>query len=204
MSASTVVVVAAKQLSFIWKDYGLKLHVPTKCLPVGLSQCNITVMVSIAGQYDFPENRHPVSAIFWLRCEPPCNFVKPVTLEMDHCAKQENVSKLRFVKATCSQKNISYTFRKSKKEGHGIFNEHTSYGVLELHNSSGIGVVQKDSMEIGREYCAMLFYVRKPILGHEFQIHFVVTWNTIAHLSVRSSNLAQIVWLLLLFSDFRL
>ena len=189
MSASTVVVVTAKQLSFIWKEYGLKLHIPDKCLPIGVSQCKITIMVSIAGPYDFPENCHPVSAIFWLRCEPLCNFIKPVTLEVDHCAKRENILKLCFVRATCSQKNIPYTFRELKKEGPGVFNEHTSYGILELHTFSGIGVVQKDSVEIIREYCAMLFYLGKPVLSHEFQIHFVVTWDTIAHLAVRCSNL---------------
>ena len=184
MSASAMVVVTANQQSFIWKDYGISLHIPDKCLPMNINQCNIAIMVSIAGQYDFPENCHPVSAIFWLRCEPICSFVKPVTLEIEHCAKRENTSKLCFVRAVCSQKNLPYTFQKLKKEGPGVFNDHTSYGVVELHSFSGIGVVQKDSTEIEREYCAMLFYLGKTVPSYEFQIHFVVTWDTKAHLSV--------------------
>ena len=173
--------VTADKKNFTWKEYGLKGYIPDKCLPVGTNQCKITIMVSIAGQYDFPGNCHPVSAVFWLRCEPICTFVKPVTVEMDHCAKRENTSKLHFVRAVCSQKTLPYTFRKLKE---GTFNEHTSYGVVELHSFSGVGVVQEDSREAEREYCAMLFYLGKTVSSYEFQIHFVVTWDTQAHLSV--------------------
>jgi hypothetical protein len=181
MIASTTVTITDKRDSFIWKGYGLKLHVSEKCLPVGLDQCKITIMVSTAGQYDFPVNCHPVSAIFWLRCEPLCIFVKPVTVEMDHCAKRANVSKLCFVRANCSQRDLPYTFRKLKE---GVFSQHASFGVVELRSFSGIGVVQEDSAEIERDYCAMLFYIGKTVSSHDFQIDFVVTWDTKAHLSV--------------------
>ena len=101
---------------------------------------------------------------------------------MDHCAKRENASKLHFVRAVCSQKDLPYTFRKLKD---GAFNQHTSYGVVELCGFSGIGVVQEDSTgEVEREYCAMLFYLGKTIPTSEFQIHFVVIWDTKAHISV--------------------
>ena len=60
-----------------------------------------------------------------------------------------------------------------------------SYGVVELHSFSGVGVVQEDSREAEKEYCAMLFYLGKTVSSYEFQIHFVVTWDTQAHLSVR-------------------
>ena len=181
MNAVTTVVITVDKQSFTWKEYGLKLHVQHQCLPTDIDQCKITIMVSIAGQYDFPENCHPVSAISWLRCEPMCTFVKPVTLEMDHCAKRENASKLHFVRAVCSQKDLPYTFQKLKD---GVFNQHTSYGVVELRGFSGIGVVQEESTEIEREYCAMLFYLGKTVPSCEFQIHFVVTWDTKAHISV--------------------
>ena len=181
MVASTTVLITAAKETFTWKKYGLKLHVLYECLPLGMNQCKITIMVSVAGHYDFPENCHPVSAIFWLRCEPTCKFIKPVTLEMDHCAKRENASKLCFVKATCIQRYLPYTFKKLKE---GSFNQHTSYGVIELHSFSGVGVAQEDSTEVEREYCAMLFYIGKTVHSCEFQIDFVVTWNTKAHLSV--------------------
>ena len=191
MITSTTVVITDKRKSFTWKGYGLKLHVSDKCLPVDITQCKITIMVSIAGQYDFPENCHPVSAIFWLRCEPLCSFVKPVTIEMDHCAKRANASKLRFVRASCSQKDLPYIFRKLRE---GVFNQHTSYGVVELHSFSGVSVVQEDSAEIEREYCAMLFYIGKTIFSHDFQIDFVVTWDTEAHLSVSQSVVYKLYW----------
>ena len=104
---------------------------------------------------------------------------------MDHCAKRANTSKLHFVRASCSQKDLPYTFRKLKE---GVFNQHTSYGVVEVRSFSGVSVVQEDSAEIEREYCAMLFYIGKTVFSHNFQIDFVVTWDTKAHLSVSYSS----------------
>ena len=76
-SAVTTVVITSNTQSFAWEEYGLKLHMQHECLPTDIDQCEITIMVSVAGQYEFPENCHPVSAIIWLRCEPMCTFVKP-------------------------------------------------------------------------------------------------------------------------------
>ena len=141
-----------------------------------MEQCTINIKASLAGQYEFPDNYHLVSAIFWLRCEPKCIFLNQITLEVNHCAKSENYSKLSFVRAVCSQRHLPYTFERLG----GNFNHYSSYGVIELNCFSGVAVNQEGSKE--REYCAMLFY--QPMIGLEFMIHFVVTWDTKTHLSV--------------------
>ena len=166
--------------SFSWEGYGLKLHIPQGCLPAGVEQCTINIKVSLAGQYEFPENTHPVSAVFWLRCEPTCKFTEALTLELDHCARLENIGllKLQFVRAFCSQKHLPYVFGKLG----GTFNN--SRGAIELNSFSGVAITQEGSEE--REYCAMLFYL---VVRYELFIHFIVTWNIKTHLTVRLSLL---------------
>ena len=171
----TTVVVTKDPQSFTWEGYGLKLHIPQGCLPAGVEQCTINIKASLAGQYEFPENTHLVSAVFWLRCEPRCKFTEALTLELDHCAKSENIGllKLQFVRAVCSQKHLPYAFEKLG----GTFNN--TYGAIELNSFSGVAITQEGSEE--REYCAMLFYL---VIHYELFIHFVVTWNTETHLAV--------------------
>ena len=164
--------------TFVWEDFGLNLYIPNNSLPADMEQCTIRIKASLAGQYKFPENSQLVSAVFWLHCEPTdCAFTKTLTLEINHCAKSENYSKLSFVRAVCSQKHLPYKF---KQLGGGSFNRYSSYGAIELNSFSGVAINQKGSEE--REYCAKLFY--KTMMSHEFVIHFVVTWNTETHLSV--------------------
>ena len=165
--------------SFVWENYGLKLHIPKGCLPAGVDLCKIRIQASIAGQYEFPENSHLVSAVFWFQCEHKCVFTKPITLEMHHCAKSQSASRLQFVKASCRQKQLPYTFEEISVGGK--FNSHSSYGVLDLESFSGIGTVQNGSEE--REYCAMLFYVESRVMiGHV--IDFVIVWDCETHLNV--------------------
>ena len=160
---------------FVWKDFGLKLNIEKGSLPSGIKKCGINIKASIAGQYNFPKDLHLVSAVFWLRCEPKCKFLQPLLLEIQHCAKQDNTSKLCFMKALCSQETLPYTFKLLKTGSH--FHR---YSVLQLNSFSGVAVAQEGSEE--REYVARLFYCTQSIYTHD--IHLVVTWNIEAHLTV--------------------
>ena len=175
----TVVVYSSHGQQITWPGYGLRLNIPKGCLPAGMEQCTINIKASLAGQYEFPENSHLVSAIFWLRCEDVRKFTKPITVEIQHCAKSENITNLSFIRAVCSQKQLPYTF---KQLPGGNFTSHSSYGVIELNSFSGVGVTQEGSED--REYCSRLFYMplTQKILNQE--IDFVVSWNTDAHLTV--------------------
>ena len=174
-----VAVYSSRYQKIDWKGFGLQLHIDEDSLPAGMEQCTLKIMASLAGQYEFPENSCLVSAVFWLRCEPMCKFTKPVTVEIQHCAKSENVDnlKMKFVRAVCSQKQLPYTFKELRG---GDFNRHSSYGVIQVNGFSGLAVTQEGSED--REYCSQLFYLGQP---NSCQIHFVVTWNTEAHLTVR-------------------
>ena len=174
--AETTVIITNNPQTFIWEKFGLKLHIPKGCLPEDVKQCTINIKASLAGHYKFSKDAILVSGIFWLRCEPRCRFNMPVSIEIEHCAESENTSKLTFVKALCSQKNLPYTFT----EIGGQFNEKSSYGILELSSFSGLAVLLRGSR--GREYSARLFYLN--LTAYMYEIHMVITWNTKLHLAV--------------------
>ena len=173
----TVVVYSSHYQQISWPGYGLSLHIPKGCLPAGMEQCTISIKASIGGQYEFPECSHLMSAVFWLHCETVRKFIKPITLQMQHCARASSV-KLKFMKAFCSQKQLPYTF---KPLVGGSFSSHSSYGVIELSSFSGVGITQDGSED--KEYCSQLFYLGQP---KSCEVHFVVTWHLEPHLTVSS------------------
>ena len=180
--AETTFVVTNKPQSFVWQGYGFKLHFPGGCLPEGTKECTINIKASLAGQYKFPETSHLVSAVFWLRCESRCmTFAKPISMEIQHCAREKNISKLCFMKAFCSPKKLPYDFE-PQKDRDSCFNKSSSYGVIELDSFSGVAVIQKGSED--REYAAKLFYrMQNPTIA-SYDVHLVVTWNIEAHFTV--------------------
>ena len=177
MLKETKVKVTKAAQCFEWKEYGLKLVVPSKSLSYGISSCTITINVSLSGQYQFPDGTELVSPVFWLRCEPNSKFEKPLSLEIQHCALPENSHRLFMVKAVCTQKVLPYSF---KFVYGGTFSKHSSYGVIELDSFSGVGVVQDRAEE--RRYWSSVFYMGPP---NNRDIHFAVTWHSDAHITVR-------------------
>ena len=168
-----------------WKAFGLRISTHEHSLPSGVNHCTIRVMVSTAGHYKFPENTYLISAVFWFQCNPLCKFRKPVTIEIQHCAKPENTAKLKFVKAFCTQKTLPYSF---KHVGGGHFHASSSYGVLELDSFSGVAVIQEGSAD--RLYRAKAYFLTPHILRpqeHQYGIDFVVTWQTEGHMQVSPS-----------------
>ena len=173
-----MVTVTSSSQSFHWEGYGLKLKVPAQSLPSHINSCKITMMVSLSGLYQFPDNTELVSPVFWLRCEPQVQFEIPLSLEIEHCAPLENYSHLRMTRALCSQKDLPYLFKVIP--GGGKFSKHSSYGVIGLNSFSGIGVVQEGSSD--RRYWSSVFYMDPP---EKRRIHFTVIHRTPTHLTVR-------------------
>lgn len=169
---------------FHWREYGLNLNIQAGSLPAGIKMCVIQIKTSLAGEYQFPDNKHLVSAVYWFCCEPRCKFMQPISVEIQHCAKPDNTSKLSFVKASCAQQNLPYTFRQLHISG--CFNSYTSYGSIELNSFSGVGIAQEDSEE--RVYVARQFYFHSSI--STYNVDLVVTWNIEAHRTVSSSFLS--------------
>ena len=179
--AETTLTVTNSSRNFHWEGYGLTLGIPERCLPAVVEECTITIKASLAGQYEFREGSHLVSAVYWLRCVPRCKFTKTISVEIEHCALKENTAKLSFVRSHCNQEQLPYNF----KTLGGRFTDHSSYGYIEVTSFSGLAVTQDGSDE--RKYCACLYYLQKP--RHYLEIHFVLVWDDEAHLTV--SNCIQ-------------
>ena len=158
---------------------GLKLHIHAGSLPESLQQCTIFIKASLAGEYEFPENTSLVSGVFWLRCEPQCTFVKPITVEIQHCSTKRDLSKLKIVRAYCNQKSLPYKF---KRLNEGRFDAQTSYGVIEVTHFSGFGVAEEKPDSERMYYNQLIYYSNHSQQRHD--IHIIYTWNTDAHINV--------------------
>ena len=180
----TSVIIYSSQGQFI-KWNGLKLHVHAGSLPEGVQQCTIFIKASLAGEYEIPENTSLVSAIYWLRCVPQCTFTKPITVEIQHCSTEQDLSKLKIVRTFCNQRPLPYKF---KALGGGRFDASTSYGAMEVTSFSGFGVTEENPNS-QRLYYNQLFYYSTyhSQQRHIVEIHIVFTWNTFAHINVSYS-----------------
>ena len=168
MAGEAEFTVSTKGSSFQWKGYGLRLHVSKDSLPPGMGECRINIKVSLSGQFQLPEGSDILSPIFWISA--PCKFMKPVTLEIQHCALVEDeaaLSNLSFVLTKCSQRDLPYTFK--QLEG-GVFTTHSMYGSIQLSHFSGVGVTgRKGSL---RSYCAHVYHTKK--MDYEWRYYFVI------------------------------
>lgn len=164
---------------FNWDGYGLKIHIKENSLPVGTNQITLNIAASISGPYEFPENCHLVSAVYWFRCEERCTLDKEIVMEIQHCAKSENTSKLKFVGAVSTQDHMPYTFAPKER---GEFSSDNTYGKLKLRKFFGLAIIQEGDED--RNYLARLFYVCLSPKNSEHEIHFVVTLSTEAHITV--------------------
>ena len=175
---------------FNWKDYGLKLTIPQESLPDNVNSCTITIQVSLSGQYEFPDGTELAGPVFWLRCEPYCNFTSPLSLEIEHCALPEISNHLSMGRAVCTQKDLPYTFKVLHE---ATFSKQSSCGVIKLNSFSGFAVLlQKAVLSLFRPHCHYWFDVFNMPPGNPGSarhIHFAVTWNDSAHVMVSCTRL---------------
>ena len=136
--AQTTFTLTPEAKSFEFKDYGFRLHVPEGSLPAEVSEAQLTVRVSLSGQFQLPPNCELVSAVYWV--SSPHKFTKCLVVEIQHCAalcSDEQCEQLTFVRTECTQKELPYTFT----ELGGVFRHQSSFGSLSLFHFSGIGIV---------------------------------------------------------------
>ena len=164
-----------------WKGYGLKLRIPEKgILLADTKQCAIHIKASLSGNYQLPEENHLVSPIYWFTCDPPCNFKKPIIIEIEHCATSKNIPKLSFVKS--AEGPCPHVFEPVK----GNFNTLSSFGILEINHFCGIGVTSNGS-DI-RKYLSSILYKLERGNPVRIDFYFVVTWNLDIHRTVRCTE----------------
>ena len=155
--------------SFTWRGYGLRLDVPKGSFPPDMGECRVNIRASLSGQFQLPEDSDLLSPVFWISAS--CEFTKPVTLEIQHCALREDeavLSSLSFVSTKCSQRDLPYQFR--QVDG-GVFTTYSSYGSIQLNHFSGVGITGKKGTL--QSYCAHLFHTVQQM--NDWKYYFVIT-----------------------------
>ena len=166
--------------SFEWQKYGLKLHIPKGAVSAEQTECRVNIKVGLAGQFNIPDELQLVSCIYWLSC--PQKFMKPVTLEIQHCASLQDSSQsssLQFIVAKCSQAELPYQFRALEK---GTFVPRSSYGSIQISQFSffGIGILKRFlSLQ---HYCGAVYYIQKDV--NKWHVDFVITSSLSVSLTV--------------------
>ena len=184
-------IVPTKGLSFEWRGYGLRLHIPKGSLPPGIGECRINIRVSLSGQFQLPEDSALFSPVFWISV--PCKFSKPVTLEIQHCALREDemvLSDLSFVSAKCSQRDLPYRFR--QVDG-GVFTTHSSYGSIQLSHFSGNAVTGRKSTP--RSYCGHLYHTMKQV--YDWRFYFIIAQDLDAKNTVQLMHIYIYIYIYL-------
>ena len=165
-----------------WPGYGFYIEVPEGALSPGVT-ASVRVKVILGGQFQFPENRRLISAIYAVTSSEV--FLKEVAVNIQHCAAintEEQSSMCRFIIAKCTQRVLPYRFR----EREGEFNPHTQYGTIKLKRFSLIGETAPDDTDLK---CAALMYYREQIPSPlVVDFHFVVVKNLESYLRVYASS----------------
>ena len=162
--------------SYEWQQYGLKLHIPEGAVP---AECRVDIKAGFAGQFNMPDDLQLVSCVYWLSCSQ--NFMKPVTLEVEHCASIQESSQsstLQFITAKGSQAELPYQFEMES----GIFAPKSSYGSIQVSPFSffAIGIFKR--FQSLQRYCSTVYYIQKGF--NKWDVDFVIAPNLQASLTV--------------------
>jgi len=161
-----------------FKSNGLQLHIPEGALPTECTGgCEVDVKTSLVGEFQFPDDSELVSCIYWLSCSQ--QFLKPVTLQIQHCASIEDLSHLRFVVAKSSQSELPYKFEVLEK---GTFSQDSSYGSLEISQFSFFGIIIRKIFRRHISYYSALYYIQQGV--NSWHVDVVVSRNLEVHLQV--------------------
>lgn len=185
-------------VSFVWRRFGFKIHFPDSALPSEVKECQVYITASLSGQFLLPEDTELISGIYWITC--PQRFVKPVTIEVQHCATKSKHRKysscFKFIVTKHFQKNLPYQF----KILDGAFTPNSQYGSIKLTHFSGVGIVFKPIqsmmqwLSLGfyqpshqpelnpRSYYARLYYSNSGT--NSWKVHFTITWSLELHMAV--------------------
>ena len=146
-------IVGDKPQKLEWPGYGFYIDVAEGALPPGVT-ASVTVKAIVGGQFQFPDNRQLISAIYCVSSN--VLFQKEIAVNIEHCAvikNEEDCSSFRFIVVSqSSQETLSYRF----KEREGVFNPHTQFGTYKLKQFSLVGAT---APAVTETHCtALMFY----------------------------------------------
>ena len=129
--------------TYDWMGAGFRVTVPEGALPADHDEVSLKVQISTSGQYDTGEFKL-ASPVYWIQPSPDIQFVKPLTVEIQHCAKSESQQLLSFVvtrkRAHDEDGSVELPYKFSKLEEEGKFTRLSCYGSIKVQSFSGLAV----------------------------------------------------------------
>jgi hypothetical protein len=179
--------VIKSEQNFSWNQYGINLYVPQDALPEEMQQCTIHIEVNTMEKCQLPKNAYFASPVYLIKCIPPVyQFSKPLTLEIQHCSRQNSFDKLCFVRSTSAKLGFDIIDSGDDHVYHTSFPQHCSYGLIKLDRFCGYAAAQTQTergSSCERLYRANIFYEKKDT--KLYKVHFVILQNTNAPNKVR-------------------
>ena len=155
-----------------WNRFGFKLHVPPGAFHD--QTLNITIGVSLSGNFKFPANSTLVSAVYYV--ETSSKLFQPVTIEMEHCLMlkdEDDVRELSFVVAEVHPGFPHYTFQVARW---GVFSPANSWGSIQVSSFSLFSIISwiTDLFKMPPVgYSAQIYQMKVSEIV--FNVHLVVT-----------------------------
>ena len=193
-------VVPREPLDYYWEEHGLRLHIPADALDTNTPPLTMKVQASLSGQFKLPDDMELVSGIYWISF-PSKSLVQPVTLELQHCAEQNEETYLTFVTSKCNQETLPYQFEPLSG---GVFTTTSDYGAVQLYHFSGVAVARKKrrsseshsrkqegdtddksaEQSVTKKYVALTYYKQARSARTTWEMHFTIIPNLELRLKV--------------------
>ena len=157
-------------------QYGLKMHLVPDSTP---GPMNITIGVSLSGNFKSPKNTTLVSALYYIKTST--DLLKPAILEIEHCAGADTDDKtLSFGKADTKVNSLPYVFEILSD---GSFSEYNSWGSIKMSRFSLTGIfVESENASI--DYLAYLLSLHRKGSTGIYRVSLVALRDLGAHKEV--------------------
>ena len=165
-------VVPSQSLSHCWEGFGLNLKAPANALVPDVPFQTLNLRNCDIHHFKVPENTELLSGIYWVDFKG--KFVKPITIELEHCASVEQPSQfssLSFV-STEPPTHMAPPYQLRSFPG-GVFPQDSCYGSIQLSQSLLVAVVSDGSAT--KSYRALNYYIPKTTTT--WDIDLIITYD---------------------------
>ena len=135
---STSFIYSGEAVSFTWKDYGFKLHLPENALPPDVTECSVRIRASLCGQFQFPDGAELVSGIYSIHSSH--SFTRPATVEIEHFSTTDTPKEAEELSFVVSTGDLLLSQFRPLNDG--IFPVHSRYGAIEVPHFCKYGVTR--------------------------------------------------------------
>ena len=152
-----------------WEKFGFKLHVPSDAFSE--NYLNITIGVSLSGNFKFPTKTTSVSAVYYVAMSS--ELLQPVTMEMEHCVIAKDEEHLRVLNFATAAIRPGYSIYNFDVINGGVFSTSNSWGSIQVSSFSLNTITSNNTDSIG--YSAQIVYRKKAASSIMFCVRLVVT-----------------------------